>query len=213
MTAETSLVKPDYCDSVLEQLLLERAKAGEQEACERLLHMHHGLFWMVVHRYRRTCLSEADCESAASLGFTKAARNFKPHLGVKFATYAVDCMKKNIRRYLVREIRYRQRNKSLTVKGRDDEGTEQRAVADTRACTTAGTTKQHEDRAQLARLLCKLPGNERCLLEQYYGIDQLPQSLRQLGREYGTSPDRIKERIGRALRRLRTVSKRTPSPR
>lgn len=80
--------------------LLEAARAGDNEACTRLLEENSGLIWSVVRRYYGRGVDPEDLYQLGSLGFVKAVRGFDPAFGTQFSTYAVPKIAGEIRRFL-----------------------------------------------------------------------------------------------------------------
>lgn len=59
----------------------------------------------VANKFRNTKLAYDDLYGAALLGFTKALNSYDSERGAKFSTYAVNCMKNEIRFFLRKERR------------------------------------------------------------------------------------------------------------
>lgn len=80
--------------------LLEAAKAGDNDACERLLLDNSGLIWSVARRYYGRGVDPEDLYQLGCLGFLKAVRGFDTTYGTQFSTYAVPKIAGEIRRFL-----------------------------------------------------------------------------------------------------------------
>jgi RNA polymerase sporulation-specific sigma factor len=80
--------------------LLEAARHGDNEACERLLLDNSGLIWSVAKRYFGRGVENEDLYQLGCLGFLKAVRGFDPDYGTQFSTYAVPKIAGEIRRFL-----------------------------------------------------------------------------------------------------------------
>ena len=80
--------------------LLEAAKAGDNDACERLLLDNSGLIWSVARRYYGRGVAPEDLYQLGCLGFLKAIRGFDTEYGTQFSTYAVPKIAGEIRRFL-----------------------------------------------------------------------------------------------------------------
>ena len=80
--------------------LLEAAKAGDNDACERLLLDNSGLIWSVARRYYGRGVDPEDLYQLGCLGFLKAVRGFDTAYGTQFSTYAVPKIAGEIRRFL-----------------------------------------------------------------------------------------------------------------
>ncbi len=80
--------------------LLEKARLGDNGACEDLLTENVGLIWSVVRRYYGRGVDADDLYQLGCLGFLKAVRGFDPDYGCQFSTYAVPKIAGEIRRFL-----------------------------------------------------------------------------------------------------------------
>lgn len=80
--------------------LLEAARAGDNEACTRILEDNAGLIWSVVRRYYGRGVEPEDLYQLGCLGFLKAVRGFDNAYGTQFSTYAVPKIAGEIRRFL-----------------------------------------------------------------------------------------------------------------
>ena len=80
--------------------LLEAARHGDNEACERLLVENSGLIWSVAKRYYGRVVEIEDLYQLGCLGFLKAVRGFDQSYGTQFSTYAVPKIAGEIRRFL-----------------------------------------------------------------------------------------------------------------
>ncbi|MBD5083800.1 MAG: sigma-70 family RNA polymerase sigma factor [Clostridiales bacterium] len=80
--------------------LLEAARAGDNDACERLLLDNSGLIWSVARRYYGRGVDPEDLYQLGCLGFLKAIRGFDTEYGTQFSTYAVPKIAGEIRRFL-----------------------------------------------------------------------------------------------------------------
>ena len=80
--------------------LLEAARGGDNDACERMMEENAGLIWSVVRRYYGRGADPEDLYQLGCLGFLKAVRGFDPAFGCQFSTYAVPKIAGEIRRFL-----------------------------------------------------------------------------------------------------------------
>ena len=80
--------------------LLDPARGGDNDACERLLWENSGLIWWVARRYYGRGVDPEDLYQLGCLGFLKAVRGFDPAFGCQFSTYAVPKIAGEIRRFL-----------------------------------------------------------------------------------------------------------------
>ena len=80
--------------------LLERAKAGDEAACEAAITQNAGLIWSIVRRYYGRGADPEALYQLGCLGFLKALRGFEQDYGTQFSTYAVPKIAGEIRRFL-----------------------------------------------------------------------------------------------------------------
>ena len=80
--------------------LLERARQGDETACEEMLLTNEGLIWSIVRRYSGRGVEMDDLYQLGCLGFLKAVKGFDPGFGCQFSTYAVPKISGEIRRFL-----------------------------------------------------------------------------------------------------------------
>lgn len=80
--------------------LLEIARQGNNDACQRLLEENTGLIWSIVRRYSGRGVDAEDLYQLGCLGFLKAVRGFDAEYGTQFSTYAVPKIAGEIRRFL-----------------------------------------------------------------------------------------------------------------
>lgn len=80
--------------------LLEQARQGDENACERMICQNTGLIWSVVRRYYGRGVEPDDLYQLGCLGFLKAVRGFDRGYGTQFSTYAVPKIAGEIRRFL-----------------------------------------------------------------------------------------------------------------
>ena len=80
--------------------LLEAARKGDNDACERMMEENAGLIWSVVKRYYGRGTDPEDLYQLGCLGFLKAVRGFDPAFGCQFSTYAVPMIAGEIKRFI-----------------------------------------------------------------------------------------------------------------
>ena len=80
--------------------LLDAARGGDNDACERLLLENSGLIWSVAKRFMGRGTETEDLYQLGCLGFLKAVEGFDLAYGTQFSTYAVPKIAGEIRRFL-----------------------------------------------------------------------------------------------------------------
>jgi len=73
------------------------------------------LVHFVANKFRNTRIDYDDLYGAAMFGFTKALNSFDKARGAKFSTYAVNCMKNEVRFFLRKERRQSDHNVSYNL--------------------------------------------------------------------------------------------------
>ena len=100
--------------------LLEAARQGDNNACEKLLLENSGLIWSVARRYYGRGVESEDLYQLGCLGFLKAVRGFDPEYGTQFSTYAVPKIAGEIRRFLrddgVVKVSRTMKERALTIR-------------------------------------------------------------------------------------------------
>ena len=79
---------------------IERAKAGDAEAKEKLLTENNNLIKSIVRRYLNKGVEYDDLYQLASMGLLKAINGFDQSFGVRFSTYAVPMNSGEIKRFM-----------------------------------------------------------------------------------------------------------------
>lgn len=79
---------------------LERARAGDAEAREKVIQSHLRLVWDIVRRFRYGGEDPEDLFQLGCLGLVKALERYDPSYGTRFSTYAVPLILGEIKRFL-----------------------------------------------------------------------------------------------------------------
>ena len=80
--------------------LIAAARAGDRDACERLVVENSGLIWSVARRFFGRGVEPDDLYQLGCVGFLKAINGFDESFGTQFSTYAVPKISGEIRRFL-----------------------------------------------------------------------------------------------------------------
>lgn len=83
--------------------LAGRARAGDQEALQRLVKANLRFVVNVVKRYRRAGVGFLDLINEGNVGLIRAARKFDPDKGLRFISYAVWWIRTTIGLFLARQ--------------------------------------------------------------------------------------------------------------
>ena len=80
--------------------LIERYRAGDSEAGDRLVELNLPLVFSVAARFRERCDDMSDLVECGTIGLVKAIKTFDLERGCAFSTYAVPLIFGEIRRFL-----------------------------------------------------------------------------------------------------------------
>lgn len=80
--------------------LIERYRAGDEEAGEQLVRMNLPLVYSIASRFKERCDDMSDLVECGTLGLVKAFKTFDLTRGCAFSTYAVPLIFGEIRRFL-----------------------------------------------------------------------------------------------------------------
>ena len=94
-TARLQILSPVEMD-----VLLRRAKEGDESAREKLIEGNLRLVLSVIQRFEKRGENPDDLFQVGCIGLMKAINNFDPTKQVKFSTYGVPMIAGEIRRYL-----------------------------------------------------------------------------------------------------------------
>lgn len=151
-------------------LLTEKEKELYAEENLRLVHY-------TANQFRNTRLPYDDLYGAALLGFTKALNSFDTEKGTKFSTYAVNCMKNEIRFYLRKERRHSDNCKSYNnilstdKNGNDFEGINTIINESEDAQEAADLLIQQENEEAILRAVSRLTELEQYIINHRYGLN------------------------------------------
>ena len=80
--------------------LIEKAKAGNTSAMEKLVENNQGLIWNIVRRFYDRGYDFEDLFQIGAIGFIKAIKNFNDSYDTQLSTYAVPMILGEIKRFL-----------------------------------------------------------------------------------------------------------------
>ena len=170
--------------------LFARAQAGCRDSLEQLMARHEGLLHAVVCRQWLGPLEYSEALQAGRIGLWRAILGYDPRRGTAFSTYAWPA----IQRAVWRAVKQAQDPLSLPIV----------APSPPASPDPAGQLMQAEVQAALYNLLDCLPQRLQRVIVAYYGLqEQLPCSLRQLGRAWGLSHEGVRQQLLAALVWLR----------
>jgi len=82
------------------EMLLQRAQQGDEEARVQLYEANVGLIYMVLERFKNSSYEYEDLYQVASIGLIKAIDKFDHSYNVRFSTYAVPMIIGEVKKFL-----------------------------------------------------------------------------------------------------------------
>lgn len=142
--------------------------------------------------------TKEEMRSCGYIGLVRAALNYDPDRAT-FSTYAVRAIRTEISNFF-RTQRRHQNKISLDLEFGEDGSSLYNVLSDDSASFEDDTVAKVE----AERLLSKLNESERDLIERYFGIGRIPESMEQIADSLGVGTTTISNRIKRILSWLRT---------
>ena len=207
--------------SPLEELTLaQRARQGDAEAREQLIHAHLPLVVRVAKIYMPPCDEMLDLIQEGNIGLIKAVDMFDPAQGNRLSTLAFYWINKHIQRFLNHEP-----DDLVSLDIEICDGSETLLLSDTiedKGTMLGGQTIPHIDavmeyeemQRQVREMLSRLPKREREVLRLLYGLDDYPElSRNEVAQIIGVSLQYISRIRIDTLRRLKKMAETIPDGR
>ena len=197
-----------------ELTLAQRARQGDTEAREQLIHAHLLMVVNIARQYQRPGVEMLDLIQEGNIGLIKAVDMFDPNKGNRLSTLAMFWVQKYILRFLRDE-----QEEIISLDTEISESGETLLLSNTIAdqdTLVGDPCYQHIDtiierqelKTQLMTLLGRLSPNEQQVLRLLYGIDSYPAMERKdIARVMSIQIDQISRIKTRALRHLKTAMK------
>ncbi len=93
---ETARNFPPPLEAEEEETAFQMARAGSEEARQKLILHNLRLVSHIVRKYYATARNQEDLVSIGTIGLVKAVDSYKPETGTRFATYAAKCIQNAI---------------------------------------------------------------------------------------------------------------------
>jgi RNA polymerase primary sigma factor len=192
-----------------ELTLATRARQGDAEARERLIHAHLPLVVRVAKLYMLPCDEIMDLIQEGNIGLIYAVDKFDPTRGTKFSTYAFFWINKQIQRFLNHEP-----DALVSLDTELTDSSEHLLLSDTIADSPTilgsqtiqhiDTKIEHEElQRQVREMLSHLPEREQEVLRLLYGMDlRRSYTVSEVAKMLRISKVRVCQLRDRALRRM-----------
>jgi len=203
-----------------ELTLAQRARQGDTEAREQLIHAYLLLVVRVAKIYMPPCDEMLDLIQEGNIGLIKAVDMFDPAQGNRLSTLAFYWINKHIQRFLNHEP-----DDLVSLDMEIYDGSETLLLSDTiedKGTILGGQTIQHIDavmeyeelQRQVREMLSRLPKREREVLRLLYGLDDYPElSRNEVAQIIGVSLQYISRIRIDTLRRLKKMAETIPDGR
>lgn len=151
-------------------LLTEEEKNRMAEENLQLVHF-------VANKFRNTRIDYDDLYGAAMFGFTKALNSFDKDRGAKFSTYAVNCMKNEVRFFLRKERRQSDHNISYNLVLSTDKNGNDFELYNILADNSDGAKEvsdllvRKENHEMILRAVSQLSELEQYIINHRYGLN------------------------------------------
>ena len=182
---------------------------GDTSGYRDLVENNIGLVGHVVNSFApRNKQEDEEFYGQGCLGLVKAARTFNPETGVQFASYAVICIKNEIRLFLRTRRRYEKRICLLDnhIPGQQDERKEDwfsyiDCLADDFDIQDE-IVRQHEIQ-YLRTVVDGLPELEQTIVKKNFGFHGEPQTETEISKDLGISQGWVSRLKTRAINNIR----------
>jgi RNA polymerase sigma factor (sigma-70 family) len=203
-----------------ELTLAQRARQGNTEAREQLIHAHLPLVVRVAKIYMPPCDEMLDLIQEGNIGLIKAVDMFDPAQGNRLTTLAFYWINKHIQRFLNHEP-----DDLVSLDMEINDGAAILLLSDTiedKGTILGGQTIPHIDavmeheemQRQVREMLSRLPKREREVLRLLYGLDNYPVlSRNEVAQIIGVSLQYISRIRIDTLRRLKKMAETIPDGR
>ena len=192
-----------------ELTLATRARQGDAEAREQLIHAHLRMVINIARQYQRPDVEMLDLIQEGNIGLIYAVDKFDPTRGTKFSTYAFFWINKHIQRFLNHEP-----DALVSLDTELTDSSEHLLLSDTiadRPTILGGQTIPHIDtkieheelQSKVREMLSHLPEREREVLRLLYGMDlRRSYTVSEVAKMLSISKVRVCHLRDRALKRM-----------
>lgn len=207
------MTTPALMTAAEELALIERWRAGDQRALDKLIHAHQPLVKSVARRYRSPTFAEDDIMQEGNIGLLLALDKFDPTRGFRLNTFARHWIRATIRvamdtnRCVMRVPRGPRSQPRIEVpkflpldKPLSPGGTPWIEMTASEAPSPEDIAVRSGEVQRLRRSMRKLKPRDRFVIEQRMDEDT---TLREIGIAIGVTHERARQIEQRALRSLK----------
>ena len=192
-----------------ELTLAQRARQGDTEAREQLIHAHLLMVVNIARQYQRPGVEMLDLIQEGNIGLIKAVDMFDPAQGNRLSTLAFYWINKHIQRFLNHEP-----DDLVSLDMEITDGSETLLLSDTiedKGTILGGQTippidavmEYEEMQRQVREMLSRLPKREREVLRLLYGVDlRRSYTISEVAKMLRLSKVRVCQLRDRALTRM-----------
>lgn len=186
--------------------LLEQLRLGNDEAREKLI-VHN--LRLVMHEANRICCSYVELDdriASGIIGLIKAISTFDLSRGIKFSTYAKECIDNEIL-MLLRKERKENNRKGLSFNDVFYDGEKGRTLTFEEVIEDENSDfiqdyLDEEERKIIRKLVFSLPETEKSIITLYYGFNGKRYNQKQIGEILGLSQSYVSRKIIMTLNKL-----------
>jgi RNA polymerase primary sigma factor len=208
------LTKYKPLSRVRESELLKKAQKNDMFARQEILESNLRFVFNVANKYKGKGVPMEDLISEGNVGLVTAIDRFDEKKDVKFISYAVwwikqsiqDCIKKNSYKNEFEEYADDSLSSNDKIKSSDEELSKDITNLSFVVEEEISSKKELDTNQKyiISKLLKKLDDKGQYVMKAYYGIDQNPMTLEDIGDELGLSKERIRQIREKSLKFLRT---------
>lgn len=147
----------------------------KEEMINELASKNIKMVYYVVNKFKSDAVTQDDLISAGMLGYAKALKKFNPDRGVKLSTFAINCIKNEIRFCLRKENKHFANHISMnTIKYEDKNGSQvtlEDAIAD-KKLTPEQEQEKNDLRSIILSIMNTLSPIEKYIITYRFGLDR-----------------------------------------
>lgn len=189
-----------------ETYLANRARQGDSEARNQLIHANLKMVVNIARHYLRPSVEMLDLIQEGNIGLIQAVDKFDPNMGNQLSTVAFYWINKQIQRYLNNEP-----DDLVSLDMEINDGAAILLLSDTiedKSTILGGQTIQHIDaemeyeemQRQVREMLSRLPERQQEVLRLLYGLDNYPVlNRREIAQIIGVREEQVSRIKTRAL--------------